>query len=156
MRPLAASTAPITTPVSISNKFHGLLLQERLLSEENPQFNDDPSEVHFTGGLETSTASGAKDHELLRLNGKVNGCQAHMLLDSGSTHDFVSTEFVRRHKIPTEPEKETFKVTLADGTPSEHQHQVTQQVNAVVRDVSEQRRFTILPTCSVDVILGKP
>ena len=25
----------------------------------------------------------------------------------------------------------------------------------MVRDFSEQRRFTILPTCSVDVILGK-
>ena len=94
MRPLATSTAPTTTPVPMSNKFHGLLLEEPLLSEENPQFNDDPSEVHFAGGLETSTASGAKDHELLRLNGKINGCQAHMLLDSDSTHDFVSTEFV--------------------------------------------------------------
>ena len=156
MRPLATSTAPTTTPVSMSNKFHGLPLEEPLLPEENPQFNDDPSEVHVAGGLETSTASGAKDHELLRLNGKINGCQAHMLLDSGSTHDFVSAEFVRRHEIPTEPGKGTFKVTLADGTSSEHQHQVTQQVKVVVGDFSEQRRFTILPTCSVDVILGKP
>ena len=29
-------------------------------------------------------------------------------------------------------------------------------MKVVVRDFSEQRRFTILPTCSVDVILGKP
>ena len=156
VRLLTRSTAPSTTSLSMSNKFHGLLLEEPLLSEENPQFNDDPSEVHFAGGLETSTTSGAKDHEQLRLNGKINGCQAHMLLDSGSTHDFVSTEFVRRYKIPTEPGKGTFKVTLADGTSSEHQHQVTQQVKVVVGDFSEQRRFTILPICSVDVILGKP
>ena len=156
MRPLATSTAPTATPVSMSNKFHGLPLEEPLLPEENPQFNDEPSEVHVAGGLETSTASGPKDHELLRLNGKSNGRKAHMLLDSGSTHDFVSAEFVRRYKIPTKPGKGTFKVTLADGTSSDHQHQVTQQVKVVVRDFSEQRRFTILPTCSVDVILGKP
>ena len=156
MCPLATSNAPTTTPVSMSNKFHGLPLEEPLLSEENPQFNDNPSEVHFAGGLETSTASGAKDHELLRLNCMVNGCQVHMLLDSSSTHNFVSAEFVRRYKIPTEPGKRTFKVTLADSTSSEHQHQVTQQVKVVVRDFIEQRRFTILPTCSVDVILGKP
>ena len=86
MRPLATSTAPTTNPVSMSNKFHGLPLEEPLLPEENPQFYDDPSEVHVAGGLETSTASGAKDHELLRLNGKINVCQAHMLLDSGSTY----------------------------------------------------------------------
>ena len=78
-----------------------------------------------------------------------------MLLDSGSTHGFVSTEFVRRYKIPTESGKGKFKVTLADGTSSEYQHQVTRQVKVVVRDFSEQCRFTILPTCSVDVILGK-
>ena len=128
---------------SMSNEFHSLLLEEPLLSEENPQFSDDPSEVHFAGGLETSNASRAKDYELLRLNSKINGCQAHMLLDSGSTHDFVSTEIVRRYKIPTEPRKGTFKVTLPDGTSSEHQHQVTQQVKIVVRDFSEQRRFTM-------------
>ena len=156
MRPLATSTAPTTTPVLMSNKFHGLPLEEPLLPEENPQFNDNPSDVHVAGRLETSTASEAKVHKLLRLNGKINGCQAHMLLDSGSTHDFVSAEFVRRYKIPMEPGKGTFKVTLADGTSSEHQHQVTEQVKIVVRDFSKQRRFTILPTCSVDIILGKP
>ena len=116
LRPLATSKAPTTTPVLMSNKFQGLLLEGPLLSEENPQFNDDPSDVHFAGGPEASTASGANHQELVRLNGKIISCQADMLLENGST------EFVRRYKIPTEPGKETFKVALADGTSSEYQH----------------------------------
>ena len=40
-----------------------------------------------------------KNNELLRFNGKINGHAAVILIDSGSTHDLISEEFLRRHQI---------------------------------------------------------
>ena len=42
------------------------------------------------------------EHELLRVEGKINGRRALMLIDSGSTHDFIAEQFARRVNLPTE------------------------------------------------------
>ena len=43
--------------------------------------------------------SHARDHDLHVVNGKVNGHQATMLIDCGSTHDFVSERFARKQYL---------------------------------------------------------
>ena len=90
---------------------------------------------------------------MLTVNGTIYGRPAHILLDSGSSTEFVSAEFVRRHQLPILAARSGRRVTLADGskqTPSGrllhtplrlHQHQ--QQVN-----------FTVLPLSQYDAILG--
>ena len=62
------------------------------------------------------------EHELLRVEGKINGRRALMLIDSGSTHDFIAEQFARRVNLPTEIGSEigseNLNVTLADGASS--------------------------------------
>ena len=53
--------------------------------------------------------------ELLRFKGKADGQEAVFLLDSGSTHDFISAEFVRKHGVETRIIDGDFSVTLARG-----------------------------------------
>ena len=57
-------------------------------------------------------------NELLRFQGKIEGHKAVILLDSGSTHDLISADFVRRHRIPTTTLETQFTVTMADGRTS--------------------------------------
>ena len=38
--------------------------------------------------------------KLIRLKGKINGVDALMLLDSGSSADFINTTFVQKHAMP--------------------------------------------------------
>ena len=66
-----------------------------------------------------SNAACGTQHDLLCLEGQLNGHSARMLIDSGSTHDFVATEFSRRCGMQTkESANETLKVILADGSTS--------------------------------------
>src|SRR5690349_11356618 len=39
--------------------------------------------------------------KLIRLSGQINGIDALMLIDSGSSGDFISTSFVQKHNIET-------------------------------------------------------
>ena len=40
-------------------------------------------------------------HDLLRFTGSVAGKEAVFLVDSGSTHDFLSSKFVEKHQLQT-------------------------------------------------------
>ena len=45
-----------------------------------------------------------------------------MLIDSGSTHDFISEDFVKRHSLATTSGPDDIRITLADGfTTSRHE-----------------------------------
>ena len=48
------------------------------------------------------SVTAAHEHDLLRVKGKINGRKAVMLIDSGSTHDFIAGSFVNQSALPTE------------------------------------------------------
>ena len=94
--------------------------------------------------------------DLLRVHGRVNGHKALILLDSGSTHDFMSADFVHKHNLETQTTGGVFTITLADGTTNRQQHTLTQPVHLVLPDLREEQTFTVFPLSRYDVILGKP
>ena len=96
------------------------------------------------------------ENELLLVHGKINGRRATMLIDSGSTHDFISQDFVRRHNLATVSSENTLNVTLADGTCGSRPMETVGPVKIVVRDFSEEQCFTVFPLSHYDAILGKP
>ena len=59
-----------------------------------------------------------KEHDLLRIEGRINGHKAIFLVNSGSTHDFLSEDFVNMHNIQKIQVDDTLHVTLADGSTS--------------------------------------
>ena len=76
--------------------------------------------------------------ELLRFKGKVDGQKAVFLLDSGSTHDFISAELVRKHGVETRIIDGDFSVTLADGRTTSETRMCTVPLTVKIADESEK------------------
>ena len=53
---------------------------------------------------------------LIRMKGFVNGRQANLMIDSGSSSNFLSSSFVRRHQLKTIQLETGQRVQLADGS----------------------------------------
>ena len=90
---------------------------------------------------------------LIKFSGRVNGKEGEILLDSGSSSNFVSISFVRRHRLLTEKLPQEQLVQLADGT----EHKVRRGIiNAAVRWDGWNGTVTLLmlPLQQYDMILG--
>ena len=94
--------------------------------------------------------------DLLRVHGRVNGHKALILIDSGSTHDFVSAEFAQEHNLETQTMDGSFTITLADGTTSTRPLVLTKPLSLALPNLREVQTFTVFPLSRYDVILGKP
>ena len=51
----------------------------------------------------------------MRFNGKINGKSAWILLDSGTSKNFINTKFVKQHHLPQITSNEPVTVELANG-----------------------------------------
>jgi Retroviral aspartyl protease len=90
---------------------------------------------------------------LLQFSGKVNGKSGEVMIDSGSSSNFVSSSFVARNRLVTSKLKEEQVVQLADG--SEY------RVNKKVKDAwvrwegfGGKISLLVLPIIKYDLILG--
>ena len=66
--------------------------------------------------------------DLLRFKGSLSGQAALVLIDCGSTHDFVSSSFVERSNLEAQTTNKNFSATLADGRICSQPHTVTAPV----------------------------
>ena len=51
----------------------------------------------MTPDAQVGSVAADSEHDLLRVEGRINGRKVVMLIDCGSTHDFISESFVQRH-----------------------------------------------------------
>jgi len=158
VRSLAKNIKPPSLP--LVNRFHHLEIEEPHLPTADI---DDPilasnhvSECYVSNVRVTPSSANSREHDLLRVEGKINGCYAVMLIDSGSTHDFISEEFVQRSGIETRTSPDALHVMLADGTSSSSRLETTGPLKVIVKDFSETQSFTVFPLSRYDAILGKP
>ena len=68
----------------------------------------------------TGFISADHEHELLRIQGKINGHHVTMVIDSGLTHDVISEKFIKKLGISTTKSSDVLNVTLADSLSSSH------------------------------------
>ena len=102
-----------------------------------------------------------ENSELLVLPARIFDRRIKVLVDCGSTGNFISEEFVLSNRIPTEQTKNEQKVMLADGSCRLANRVV---VNVCVefnesksnRVYSERVNLVVLPLQSYQVILGMP
>ena len=66
--------------------------------------------------------------QLIKLSGVVNTCKAVVMVDSGSTGDFISEQFVRKYKLVSRCYEKVKKVWLADGK----EHTITSYVDSSI------------------------
>ena len=96
------------------------------------------------------------EHELLLIDGKIEGHRAMFLVDSASTHDFISENFVERLRIQTNQSSDNLHVTLADGATSHRPLRLTGNLKLNFGGRGETQVLTIFPLRRYDAILGKP
>jgi hypothetical protein len=91
---------------------------------------------------------------LMKLSGLVNKCRAVMMVDSGSTGDFISQAYVSTHKLPRKLYESSKTVWLADGK----QHIVSEYTMCVISigGLTESVELPMIPLVGYDVILGTP
>ena len=90
--------------------------------------------------------------QLIKLAGLVNSSTAVVMVDSGSTGDFIREEYVREHGIPVRQYERPKSVWLADGK----QHTVTHYTECVMHlgDIVESIMLSVIPLVGYDVIVG--
>jgi len=77
-----------------------------------------------------------------------------MMVDSGSTSDFISEVYVKQHKLPVKTYHDSKTVWLADGT----QHVVREYTTCRISigGLTESAELAIIPLVGYDVVLGVP
>jgi len=82
----------------------------------------------------------------------VSSFAATVLFDSGATHSFISSEFVRRHDLASAPMKNNILVTSPGG--EMRAKQVCPKVSIDIRGVVFLANLIVLESKGLDVILG--
>ena len=114
--------------------------------------------VSLPGSPEISNFSDSSNcsSDLLRFKWSLSDEDALVLIDCGSTHDFVTSSFVERSNLETQTTNKKFSVTMADGRTCSQPHTVTAPVTLKLNDFQSTQGFTVFPLDKYDVILGKP
>src|SRR3981081_3153056 len=91
---------------------------------------------------------------VIKLSGLVNKCKAVMMVDSGSTGDFVSEAYVSKYRMHRKSYESSKTVWLADGK----HHTVTSYIVCGINigGLAESVELAIIPLVGYDVILGTP
>ena len=147
-------------PIKLQNKLSALENEEPP-TRPSKKSNGNNSDIKLSSPackVRTSTVCITADHEhdLLRIQGKINGHNVTMLIDSSLTHDFILEKFIKKHGISTTKSSDVLNVTLTDGSSRSQPMQTTDTLKTVVRSFTEHQRFVMFPLTRYDVILGKP
>ena len=147
------------SPVLVQNRFAGLEeepVEQRDTEDSEEELENPPPQIASQGHVSSVRLDESGCHDLLRVEGKLNGVKVTMLIDSGSTHDLISSQFVEKHNLSINAGEEPLQVTLADGRTCDQPCPTTNTMKLVVGGFSEQQSFTVFPLGRYDVILGKP
>ena len=90
---------------------------------------------------------------MLTVDGTLAGHSAHILIDSGSSTNFVNTAFVQRHRLRTVPQPCTKIVYLADSSTRRSTERL-EQAQLHIQDTTYVLELNTLPLRQYDIILG--
>jgi len=94
---------------------------------------------------------------LIKVNGKINGHVALLLIDSGASHNYVGMHFINQTNMKMDiPKRPNYGITLANGMQSEIKGYL-QRTLVTIDDLSIPKQdFDVLDLGNYDAILGKP
>jgi hypothetical protein len=95
-----------------------------------------------------------KLNELLLFHGIVNNNAARILVDSGASFDYISSDFVKQHNLQTTPISAR-NVTVADGTPYKTSAML-KGADVYIGNFRTNINLHTFPLTTCDIILGKP
>ncbi|GAU45274.1 hypothetical protein TSUD_99960 [Trifolium subterraneum] len=117
---------------------------------ESPPIITDPSEAQIS----FHAMSGSTDQTTIRIPGRLANHPVTVLIDGGSTHNFVQTRLAKFLNLPSLPTN-TLKVMVGNGSIL-----TCQSLCAATPLSLQQKTFSVdlytLPLCGADVVLGVP
>ncbi|MCO5583817.1 hypothetical protein L7F22_037731 [Adiantum nelumboides] len=93
-------------------------------------------------------------NQVLSLLGFVGKHPLNVLMDNGSSTNFVSTMLVSKLRLPTQQSVEAFQVKLTDGSYLQCNKKV-QRLEFQIQDYQVQLGFSVMPLSHYDMILGQ-
>jgi len=117
---------------------------------------DSPGESPMRqAAVETDISSAVRIHgNVMELAGRVRGFSTRVLLDSGSTGNFISTHFVTAVGLQVQPDPEWEEVTLADGSKLRTEGRVQFQLRC--GGYKGKILARVFPNLHKEIILGIP
>ena len=104
--------------------------------------------------LVNSSSSSCK-HDLVVVTASVGPLKVNCLVDSGATHNFVSSSWIRSSHTPLVPASDRLSVALADGHSCEVDHIANLSLNLGQGFLCNEV-LSVVPLVKYDIILGKP
>ncbi|MCO5558630.1 hypothetical protein L7F22_012216 [Adiantum nelumboides] len=95
-------------------------------------------------------------HDLLRFPEKINGHDVTVLLDNGSSHNFVDAKLVQKLNLQTQPSDHEYRVKMARGEDTDVWNRMVPHLELELADYKENLNFHIMRLDRADVILGIP
>lgn len=102
--------------------------------------------------ISVQALNGIEGHKTMRLRGFISNQEVYILVDSGSTHCFLSEEFGSRLK-GQEPLSQPVQVRVANGNLIQCTHELPNQLWNI-QGVTFRNTFKILPLSSYDAVIG--
>jgi hypothetical protein len=115
--------------------------------------DDDDSIVMYLNAVTVDGVAHMRSPKMLTVTGTIYGKPASILLDSGSSSEFVSADFIRRHALTTFPTVPERHVRMADGskqTSSGRLEYAPLHMNGHNYAID----FTVLPLSQYDAVIG--
>src|SRR3954449_10461692 len=107
------------------------------------------------GGFGSTNEIHHMNNDMLTFNGIINKHSAKVLIDSGSSGNFVREKFANFSKLPLQTKNTLYQVKLADKTTLDV-NQSAPHVKLQIQDHRDTINLDVLPLKGNDVILGKP
>ncbi|CAN6474425.1 unnamed protein product [Victoria cruziana] len=118
------------------------------VQDEGDEANDPQEEATIT----YHTMAGNPTPNSMRVKGKMGGKDVTILIDTGATHSFVSTEVAKSSRVRTK-EHPMFDVTVGDGTRLQSQY-MCPDVDLHIQGTVFPVDLYVLAIGGVDVVLG--
>ena len=107
-------------------------------------------------GLLKSETIGQYRHDLPTTKLRVGKAIATCLIDSGTTHNFITENWVEKAKLTTMESSEQIAITLADGRDLVLKQRTTCVLSLDLGGYLWRQTFTVILMAVYDIILGKP
>nr|TKS18113.1 hypothetical protein D5086_0000005960 [Populus alba] len=114
-------------------------------AEEVTKENDEPE-------ITLHALTGWSALRTMRVDAKVGFVNAVVLIDSGFTHNFISTRMADRLRLPVVP-TETFTVRVANGARLQCQGKF-EKVQVLLQEIHFSLTLYSLPLADLDIVLG--
>jgi hypothetical protein len=91
--------------------------------------------------------------KLIIFDGLIDLYPARILIDSGSTNNYISELFVEQHNIYTSPATNSSRIVLANGIPL-NVKAIASDVQLHIQDYIDELNIDVIPLTSYDMVLG--